>query len=349
MFNLKSLPNVVLEFLRIERVFWELVAIAIIRAILRVPAIRMPPKAMAMAERIMISSAIANNLGCTWLKGFDAIEIQPLVRTLQEIVEWFNRPTIDNVENFPLARRLFLHLSSQFANVFEHFGNVFFKCNRFPYEETVTNEWFTLPDDENDRKQPVMVMNVNKEGKKRKCYLSQDGVDDFMKSIIDEDHQVFFHGTRHQYAQDIIEGGIDIKMGARRQDFSNGDGFYLGDDFEEACRWPASRGHPNTAVLVFRVEKTELRDQDKGLDLRNDRTRWQELVSQFRSGKPDLKFVKSLRKCEFIEGPMASMSSKNPNFNHPRQKENTYQLCVRKDRCAEVFDRSLHSVIFFEH
>ena len=175
------------------------------------------------------------------------------------------------------------------------FGNVFFKCNRFPYEESVTNEWFTLPDDENDRKQPVMVINVNKEGKKSKCYLSQDGVDDFMKSIVDKDHQVFFHGTRHQYAQDIIEGGIDIKMGARRQDFSNGDGFYLGDDFEEACRWPASRGHPNTAVLVFRVEKTEVRDQDKGLDLRNDRTRWQELVWQFRSGKPDLKFVKSLR------------------------------------------------------
>ena len=54
-----------------------------------------------MAERMMISSAIANNLGCTWLKGFDASEIQPLVQTLQEIVGWFNRPTIENVENFP--------------------------------------------------------------------------------------------------------------------------------------------------------------------------------------------------------------------------------------------------------
>ena len=312
-------------------------------------AIRMP-QTIAMFERMMISSSMANILSYTWLKRFDASEIHRLVQTLQEMIMigWFNRKTIENVGNFPRATRLFLQITSQFINVFEQLGNVFFTCSRFPYKDSVTNEWFTLPDDEIDRKQPVKVINVDKDCKKSTCYLSQDGVDDFIDSLIDEDHEVFVHGTGHLYAQDIIEGGIDVKRGACRQDFSNGDGFYLGDDFNEACRWPASRGHLNTAVLVFRVEKTELRGPDKGLDLRSDKKRWLELVKEFRSGRPAKKFVKSLKEYDFIEGPMASMSSKNPSVDYPRQKEGTYQLCVKTDCCAEMFDRSLHSVIFFK-
>ena len=309
------------------------------------------PKAIAMTERMMISSAMATNLKCTWIKRFDASEIQRWFQTLQEMIEWFYTPKMENVENFPRASRLFLHLKSHFLHVFEHLGNVLFKCNRFPYKETVTNEWFTLPDDKNDRKQPVKVINVDKAGKESitKCYLSQNGVDDFMNSLIDGNHEVFFHGTGHQYAQDIIEGGIDFKKGADCQDFSNGDGFYLGEDFEEACRWPASRGHLKIAVLVFCVEKRELRDPYKGLDLRNNKKRWSELIKQFHSGRPAKKFVKSLREYDFIEGPMASWSSRNLNDDDPRQRHGTYQLCVKEDSCAEIFDRSLHSVIFFEH
>ena len=299
-----------------------------------------------MTEKMMISSVMVNNLGCTWLKGFDAREIQRLVQTLQEMFKWFNGPTIENAQNFPGAIRSILHITSQFINVFEHLRNVVFKCNRFPYEETVTNEWFTLPDDENDRKQPVMVINVDQVGKENKCYLSQNGVTDFMDSLNDDFHEVLFHGTSQQHAKNIIEDGIDLNKGAKGRDFSHGDGFYLGDNFKKACEWPVYCGHSCTAVLVFHVEKTELRDPDKGLDLRNDKKKWQEVVPQFRSGKPDLKFVKNLKKYDFIEGPMASVSKKNPN---PKQQDDTYQLCVRKHRCAEIFDRSLHSVIFFEH
>jgi len=55
-------------------------------------AIRMP-KAMAMFERMMISSSMANMLSYTWLKRFDASEIHRLVQTLQEMIMigWFNR------------------------------------------------------------------------------------------------------------------------------------------------------------------------------------------------------------------------------------------------------------------
>ena len=304
------------------------------------------PMAIAMTERMMISSAMATSLSCTCLKRLDASEIQRWFQTLQEMIEWFNTPKMENVENFPRASRLFLHLKSHFLHVFEHLGNVLFKCNRFPYRETVTNEWFTLPDDKNDRKQPVKVINVDEVGKENKCYLSQNGVADFMDSLNVDSHEVLFHGTSHQHAKNIIEDGIDLNKGAKGQDFSHGDGFYLGDNFKKACEWPVHCGHSHPAVLVFHVEKTELRDPDRGLDLRNDKKTWQKVVLQFRSGNPNLKFVKNLKIYDFIEGPMASVSKKNPN---PKQQDDTYQLCVRKHRCAKIFDRSLHSVIFFEH
>ena len=89
---------------------------------------------------------------------------------------------------------------------------------------------------------------------------------------------------------------------------------------------------------------------DNGLDLRKPERKkeWQRIVSQFRSGKPDKKFRKDLnRNHQFIEGPMASLSCKNPHLEYPKQKDGTYQLCVRDDDCAQLFDRSLHSVVFF--
>ena len=129
------------------------------------------PQTTAMFERMMISSSMGNILSYTWLKRFDASEFHRLVQTLQMTgIGWFNRKTIENVANFPRATRLFLQITSQFINVFKQLGNVFFTCSHFPYKDSVTNEWFTLPDDEIDRKRPVKVINVDKDCKKSTCY-----------------------------------------------------------------------------------------------------------------------------------------------------------------------------------
>lgn len=304
-----------------------------------------------MAELIRSLDAIADDLRCTWLKRVDANDCRQTVQTLLEIIEWLTHPGIHNAMTSAASSQPASYLTAPFLHVFRCLESCLYQCSRFPYNESTTNEWFSHPSDSELREQAVNVINVDKSGKASKCYTTQNQVANFPESLSDDDHEVFFHGTRHKYAQDIIENGIDVRKGCARQDFSNGDGFYFGDSFDEAWRWPESRGHPNSAVLVFRVKKTELqRENEKGLNLRgnNNKKRWQEVVSQFRSGRPDPKFVKSLRKYDFIEGPMASMSSKNPNLNYPRQKEGTYQLCVRKDSCAELFDRNLHSVVFFE-
>ncbi len=215
--------------------------------------------------------------------------------------------------------------------------SIFSKCSRFLYQENTfnpVNEWFTLSTVGGQRDQAVNIINLDENGKARKCYTSQNQTVCFPDSLEDDEFEIFFHGTRHESAQDIIEYGIDVRKGNERQDFSDGDGFYLGKNFEEACRWTRSRGYPDVAVLVFRVNKLELRgnNNEKGLDLRDSVNntqklkKWQQVARHFQCG-PDRKFRKEINcSYQFIEGPMASISGKNPSsLQHPRQKDGSYQ------------------------
>ena len=131
------------------------------------------------------------------------------------------------------------------------------------------------------------------------------------------------------------------------QDLSSGDGFYLFQTFEEALDWAGSKHGRNSAVLCFRVNKTELRGDtnDKGFDLRGNKQQWEELVSKFWQGKKK-SIIREIGHYDFIEGPEASWSRKR--LHKPLQKNDTYQLCVRQNSCARLFDRSLNSVVFFE-
>jgi len=203
------------------------------------------------------------------------------------------------------------------------------------------------------RDKAVHIMNVDKGGQSNKCYTAQNEIDNFPVSLEDDHFEMFCHGTDHESAKDIMER-INLKNGKENQDFSSGDGFYLGKSFDEAYIWTKRCEHPTSAVLVFRVKRVELRgdDNDNGLDLRppEKKKEWQEIVRRLRSETPGK--TKKLRKqlnrnYQFIEGPMASVSTKNPRFEHPKQKDGSYQLCIRNDDCAELFDRSLHSIVFF--
>lgn len=275
-------------------------------------------------------------------------------RLLSSIIDWLGQPNFE-ISVFPAPSELWLfsHLTFTFSKfVLRYSASIFTNCSRFPYQEETVNEWFTVSTEGVQPDKAVRIMNVDKDGQTKKCYTAQNPIDNFPVSLEDDDFEMFCHGTSHDNAQDIIECGINLTKGKGKQDFSTGDGFYLGKSFHEAYKWTKTRGHFTSAVLVFRVNKVELRgdDNDNGLDLRKPESKkeWQEVVSQFRSGKPDKKFRKDLnRNYQFIEGPMASLSSKNPRLDYPKQKDGTYQLCVRNEDCAELFDRSLHSVVFF--
>ena len=218
------------------------------------------------------------------------------------ILGWLGRVSLGNplVASCDLASYLKLSVSKYVLN---YGPSIFIKLNRFPYREDTVIEWFNLPpeDDWPERGEAVKVINVDKCGLERKCYRTQNQVENaFPDSLEDDEFEVFFHGTSKKHAKDIIEDGIDLRKGEIGKDFSNGDGFYLSKNFDEALRWaPQKRGHGPT-VLVFRLKKTELRgdENENGYDLRNpsEKKDWQEVVEQFRSEKPERKFCKKIKR-----------------------------------------------------
>lgn len=219
----------------------------------------------------------------------------------------------------------------------------------FPFQSEKRNEWFSLRLTRG-RRLAVQVINVTriKEGRRRRgeSYLSLHGVDNF-RSLSGGDCELFFHGTSHVSAEDIVNHGIDLNRGGKKKDFSDGGGFYLCNDFNEASSaiWAGNRP-PCSAVLVFQVPSNKLRP-GLGLNLQGaiEREKWEEVVRHFRLGSPSRRFLEGLGPVHFIEGPMAGGGQ---NFHRPIPNEGSYQLCIRNKDCAELFDQSLHSVVFFE-
>lgn len=225
----------------------------------------------------------------------------------------------------------------------------------FPFQREIRNEWFTHPFTRRRSRRAVRVINVTcirEFGIRRRgrSYLSDHGVDNF-QSLLGNGYELFFHGTSHISAADIVNHGIDLNRGGRKRDFSDGGGFYLCNDFIEASSaiWAGNRP-PCSAILVFQVPSRELRPGPgprPGLNLQgaNKRERWKEVVRRFRRGLPSGPFLEELAPFHFIEGPMAGGGQ---NFQRPIPNEGSYQLCIRNNDCAELFDQSLHSVVFFE-
>jgi len=223
----------------------------------------------------------------------------------------------------------------------------------YPYRHPhgKANTWFIITPKDRERRKvldKVNVINANKSGMTGKCYSTQNGVCDFPHSLSNSGYELFYHGTNHGSAEIILEDGIDLNRGEREKDFSSRDGFYVGRDFDEAldAKWARNRP-PVSALIVFRVKKTELETR-ASLNLQRDEYQWKEVVREFRSGEPDKRFRRRLRQYEYIEGPMSPITGENKSSTNPTPIAGSYQLCVRHRDCANLFDRSIHSVIFFE-
>ena len=269
---------------------------------------------------------------------------QPTVERPLATLLWLARVGIENLLFFALRYHLWSFLCSVSSSAF-----AFLKCELFPYNKEKFNAWF-FPTSLKNIRGELNVINVNSEGEKFKCYESQHGVSNFPMSLSNDDYEVFFHGTTHESAKNIIENNIILRRGdaSNRADFSRGCGFYLGKDFENTLRakWRSHRPRCS-AVLVFRVPRADLREAGiKGRDLQGDLTEWQRIIKQFRAPeRPSRRFLDELEPYDFIEGPLfgEGQSLKNPIPNR-----GSYQLCVKSLDCAKLFDQSLHSVLFLE-
>jgi len=51
-------------------------------------------------------------------------------------------------------------LKTSFLLVLRYIGNIFSKCTRFPYQESTTNQWFNVPDEDRLRKEPVKAIHI---------------------------------------------------------------------------------------------------------------------------------------------------------------------------------------------
>ena len=138
-----------------------------------------------------------------------------------------------------------------------------------------------------------------------------------------------------------------MEIGEEKKDFRDGGGFYLARDLNDVLgvRWARVR-RPCCAVLVFKVEKTKLRDERNGLFLSGESVpKWEDVVRNFRLGSHDRSLRKQLKPYDFLEG---AISGEGQSYNNPVPNPGSYQLCVRTDVCAHLFNRSLHSAMFFE-
>ena len=302
-----------------------------------------------------LSFTIVDELGYFWLKRECAYDSHRSRRTLQAVIAWLTQPGIEKIETFASACP---RSSLLYAYACDSSSGAFICYPRFPYQPKTVNKWFSVSAVGDGQGKKVHMINVDRDGQMRKCYTTQYEYRNFPWSLEDlEDYEVFYHGTSHNSAVGVINK-IDLAKGKLERDFSSGDGFYLGKKFDEVLEtiWAKNRP-PNSAVLVYLVRRDELRNQElSGMNLKDNMEEWKEVVRLFRTeqgsrksyreSRNDTRSLRSIKtKFNFVEGPMAR---RKRDFAHPEPIPGSYQFCVRSERCAELFDQSLHSVVFFD-
>ena len=215
------------------------------------------------------------------------------------------------------------------------------QSKRFPFEIDGRAEWLERDD--------VIIANVVT--KKSESSMKTQSMLRKLE-LYDEQNVVLFHGTDHESACDIMNGrGIHLGAGRKKRDFSSGAGFYLTKNLDDAFIWACSTT-VKPAILVFRVELDFLNKASKlNLNEGDGLTKWREIVNFFRLDKGPAHIRSSLSACDLIEGKSARATRSGPtNGNALMFEQNTssYQMCLISKKFAEMFQKRLHSVLFYD-
>lgn len=224
----------------------------------------------------------------------------------------------------------------------------------FPFYHCLTNAWFELkniPDEisleSNINVFQVQIMNLTTEESN-----TYSKVHTALSASIPQDNQntVLYHGTDHKSAQQILFRGIELCAGRQKRDFSCGKGFYLTTSLEDALNWAKSTT-ARPAVLSFVVTSSPEYVLQKARKLSLDgNEQWRNLVSLFRNDNVTSKMLEDLdSKYDLIEGPMAIVTTDNTSGELVFEpKPSSYQMCLISDSFAEEFEKTLHSIMFFD-
>ena len=227
----------------------------------------------------------------------------------------------------------------------------------FPHNEGVLNTWFTVPttrttyndstDDEDEVSYNIQV------------YNTVGNVHSITRSEIPYPPRkveigLWYHATDHESAENIRCNGIYLNNGHQRQDFSDGDGFYLTPYFEFAVEWARRKGgHSKAAILVFRHSVDTNRYNGLDLGVKNDET-WSQVVKYYRSGR-DSRLFKCPKKLsqefdskDYIEGPMSGnvIRCSQRDWMPWKKGGESNQLCIKSQDLADEFSNNIDGIIF---
>lgn len=151
-------------------------------------------------------------------------------------------------------------------------------------------------------------------------------------------HRVLFHATNCESAESILLEGINIYRGARYQDFSHGDGFYLIDDIKNSEEWANVKSN-NTfgqrAILVYIVNLSQFECVQFSVN-----TEWENTITTSRQG--------GVIPAKLYEGLICQngQSVKNGETVKPLPHNPIKnQICLRTPQQAFYFDSRLELVI----
>ncbi|XP_028408548.1 uncharacterized protein LOC114531102 [Dendronephthya gigantea] len=247
---------------------------------------------------------------------------------------------------FPGHKSLLAWAKIYIENMFKYDIFLNDKVPKFPYSESKLGEWFSVPveREEDESGGPVPKVSVINTKTKNEAKTSiEQKISEFQAD--NPKAQLYFHGTDHKGAKDILEDGIKLGLGKPCCDFSNGWGFYVADHFQYALDWTDK--HRASAVIVFNISQECLNDF-QGLDLRGTERRddLKSVVDFFKSGekqkaKISKKLKNEVKNRDFIIGPI----SRDGGTTYPEVQ----QICIRKDGMAEEIQHSLNivGVVFF--
>ena len=203
--------------------------------------------------------------------------------------------------------------------------------SKFPYSEHCLNEWFdecveSTKNDEDSSLIPVPVINVTTE---------EAATGNIRKKIkeFETNHPVeklYFHGTDHKSAANILEEGINLGKGAEYCDFSHGYGFYAADDYRYALEW--TRTHKRRAVIMFGMKddcpeygKFDLSDHQRSRD-------WKSVTEYFRAGAPRRKAGLKRALLDEIDNSKCIIGPIKTEDNRWRE---VLQVCIKDVKIAD--------------
>jgi len=226
----------------------------------------------------------------------------------------------------------------------------------FPLNADKVNEWSVVRATRHDESaDEVDGPSINVQ-----IYNTTNGFDTIARDRVpypprEVEESVWYHGTDHNSARDILRDGISLKEGKGKQDFSHNDGFYLTPHLDFAKKWAMKKGGPNGgAVIVFKhkINATVY----KGLDLCLEESvdKWRRVVKYYRCGQKShlhtcpRGLIKELKNTDYIEGPMSGDQRKciSADWQPTKKKGDSNQLCIKSQELANEFSAGIDAVIF---